>query len=290
MKTFDEFIIENENVKLDSDLHEYELMHKSDDMFQVKSGDFFKEFSIKPYNTESIKVLPGIQSILEKAIEKKDPNDLYSAIKKAETVPYSYGNVFSTPFTLKSISEITMNLDPEQMRMFNDSEKSFLLNSFTFLPKESKMMIVSEMIERAEILCVVIEALFYYIRSNDHEEFYEGKSREEISDEYEKIIKDASTKCSFSFIGPFSDTSETPLTPNDSTAVWICEKNSFKFIITATVSPKELYSEKNIGGTSGMKLTLSKINDTNPLSEYSFFDMNDLEMKINKFYEKILKK
>ena len=67
IKNFEKFLLESK-VKLDKELREYSLTHKTEALFQVKSHDFFKEFSVKPYNSESLKALPSVQKSLEKAM------------------------------------------------------------------------------------------------------------------------------------------------------------------------------------------------------------------------------
>jgi hypothetical protein len=253
--TFEKYLLESENVKLDKDLREYTLTHKSDSFFVIKAKDFFREFSVTPYSGEITKVLPDVQKKLEKAIETLNVDELYSSITKAEVVSYDYGKVFSSKFTLTSVPDLTLHLQPEQLDVLNSSEREFLLNNFSQLNREAKDLIISEMRERAEILCVVIEALFYYIRTIDLDNFYQGESREEILENYQDAIEKAAKEVSFSFDGPFSDIStKAQVDPETETAFWICEKDTQKFSIRATVAPIELRAEDNIGGTTGLKI------------------------------------
>lgn len=289
--TFEKYLLESENVKLDKDLREYTLTHKSDSFFLIKSKDFFREFSVTPYSGEIIKVLPDVQKKLEKAIETLNVNDLYSSIIKAEVVSYDYGKVFTSKFTLSSVPDLTLHLQPEQLDVLNSSEREFLLNNFSQLNREAKDLIISEMRDRAEILCVVIEALFYYIRTIDLDNFYQGKSREEILETYQEAIEKASKEASFSFEGPFADIStKSQVDPETETAFWICEKDTRKFSIRATVSPVELRAEDNIGGTSGLKFSISKINEKSLEKDFNFFGVPELASRVKLFYTKVLKK
>jgi hypothetical protein len=290
-KSFYDFLNESENVKLDKDLREYALSHLSDSLFSVKSKDFQKEFSVKPYNSESMKVLPEIQKSLDEAIESGNVNDLYSAITKAERVPYTYGNLFSSTFSLKSIPSLSLEIDPELQRVLVSSEKEFLMNNFEQLNRETKDSIINEMKHRAELICVVIEALFYYVRSIDKDKFYNGMSADEILEAYSDQVEKSSKEVPFSFEGPFSNMkTRASVDSSSETAYWICEKDQKKFIIKSTVSPSQLHSEDNIGGTSGLKFTLDKEGSDTEEKDFEFFDTIELTSRVKLFYDKILKK
>jgi hypothetical protein len=290
LKTFEQFLSESEQVKLDKDLREYVLTHKSDSLFQVKSKDFFREFSVVPFGSEITKALPEVHKNLEKAIETLNVNELYSSIKKAEVVRYDYGNIFTSEFTLDSVPELTVTLQPEQLDVLNTSEREFLLNNFSQLNRESKDLIISALRERAEILCVVIEALFYYMRAVDTENFYQRKNQEEILEDYQEAVDKAAKEVSFSVEGPFSDTeTRSEINPDTETAYWVCEKNTQKFLIRATISPKELKAEENVGGTTGLKFSLSGLKDKSLEKDYNFFGLPELASRAKLFYDKVLK-
>ena len=290
IKNFEKFLLESK-VKLDKELREYSLTHKTEALFQVKSRDFFKEFSVKPYNSESLKALPSAQKSLEKAIETLDVNALYSAITKAEAVPYDYSNVFTSKFSLKGIAGLSLNLEPEQSRMLNSSEKEFLMNDFSSLNKETKDLVIAEMRDRAEILCVIIESLFYYVRSIDTENFYGGINEDEIVKSYEEEIEKASKEVAFSYEGPFSDIStKKDVKEKDEKAYWLCEKNTKKFVISAVISPKKLHSEENVTGEAGLKFSILKDTERIAVENFNSFNIADLSSRIAIFYDKILKK
>ena len=284
-------LTESENVKLDKQLREFELTHKSDALFSVKSADFQKEFFVKPYNSESLKVLPEIEEKLEKAIESLNVNDLYSAITAAERVPYTYGNLFTSVFSLKAVPGLTTEIDPELQRILNSSEKEFLMNNFEQLNKDSKDLIIHELRDRAELLCVVIEALFYYVRSIDKDKFYNGMSSDEVLEKYEEEVDKASKEVSFSFEGPFSDIKTRAAIENTSEkAFWLCEKDQKKFIIKATISPAQLQSEDQIGSTSGLKFSISIDSNDSEEKDFNFFGITELVSRVKLFNSKILKK
>ena len=289
--SYKEFLNETETVKLDKELREYVLTHVKDDRFQLKSKDYYKEFSVLPYKSEILNKLHVIQDELAKAVESHNIQQLYRSVTDAERISYPYGNTFTSHFSLSSIPELTTTLEPDQQRDLATSEREFLLNQFASLGQSTKDEILEALRERAEILCAVIEALFYYVRTIDKDKFYDGLSREEIIDEYKTAISDASKKESFSFDGPFGDNeSKIALDSESRTAFWYCEKNMKKFFIQGTISPKELYAEENVGGTKGIKLSLSTTEDKNPPKDYSFFEKLDLANRIKSFYTNILKK
>ena len=284
-------LAESVNIKLDKQLREFELTHKSDALFSVKSTDFQKEFFVTPYNSESLKVLPEIEEKLEKAIESLNVNDMYSAITAAERVPYTYGNIFTSVFSLKAVPGLTTEIDSELQRVLNSSEKEFLMNNFGQLNKDNKDLIINELRDRAELLCIVIEALFYYVRSIDKDKFYDGMSSDEVLEKYEEEVDKASKEVSFSFDGPFSDIKTRAAIENTSEkAFWLCEKDQKKFIIKATISPAQLQSEDQIGSTSGLKFSISIDSNDSDEKDFNFFDMTELTNRVKLFNSKILKK
>ena len=286
---FNEFVNEDEKVRLQRELREYKLKHVSDDHFQVKSKDLYKEFSILPYKSESLDKLKIAHKKLVDSIDVLHPIELYNAIEYTEKIDYKFGNVFPSKISLKNIPSLSMNLEDNVSKELEQSQHKFLVNSFSTLPKEIRDDIKQYLLERAELYCIVIEALFYYIRLTDKDQFYEGKSTDELLKEYENLIQDASTDISFSFKGPFSDSSNEHHLEDDSLfAFWKCEKDKKEFYIRATVNTKELYSEKHIGGTEGIKFSLGLIGNNKPLKDFSFFDVKNLKSSIETLLKKFL--
>jgi hypothetical protein len=288
---FDEFLNEEEKVKLDRELREYTLNHINDDRFQLKSDDYYKEFSVLPYKAELLDKMKSVHEQLVESIEKMNIQDLYKAIYRAESLPYPYGNAFTSKYTLSIVPELLPSLDADQKQALANSEQEFLLNNFSQLGKEIKDQVLETMRERAEVLCAIIEALFYYVRTIDKDNFYQGMNTEELIEEYDAAIEKASKETSFSYDGPTADTKgEVELTPETRVAYWECEKNMKKFIIQATVLPSELYSEDNIGGTTGLKFSLLSTEDKNPAKGYDYFNIDELSARVKEFYNNILKK
>lgn len=288
--TFDDFLHESEKVSLERNLREYVLTHVSGDSFSMKRDNFMKDFKVLPYKSETVEKLKEAHNNLVNSIQTLDVKDMYSAITKAESIPYQYGNIYNTKFSLADVPELLTSLEDDQKKNLQ-SPKEFLINDFTTLDKDIKDSIIDELQDRAEILCVVLEALFYYMRSTNKDSFYDGKDQTEIIDEYQELIDDAKKKLSFSCDTPVSDPfKETSINEDSPVAYWKCEKNMKKFIIQGTISIKKLYDEDNVGGIKSLKLSLSTGDDKMPHSDYSYFDTRELETKIDKFYNKILKK
>ena len=253
---FHDFVNESEDVKLDKELREYTLTHVKEAIFQLRSDSFYKEFSVEPYKKETLDKLKDVHELLTSAIDNLDAGKLFDAINSAEMIDYTYGNVYPSKYDLKAIPEISMSLDDEQMRAFNTSPREFLINNFSQLNKETRENIVESMRERAEVLCAVIEALFYFIRTIDKENYYDNMNRDEILKEYDEVIEKASKSMGFSVEGPFSDLSLSPLSDDTRVAFW-----------------------------KGLRLSLSGMDDAQPEEGYSFFPLSELDEKIKEFYD-----
>jgi hypothetical protein len=287
---YQEFLSESEKVKLEKDLREYSLLHMRESIFQLKSDDFYREFNVLPYKSEEVEKLKLAFSKLTKSLEKMNPLEMFDAVNDAERLNYNYGGIYNTKFQLNSVPDLTLNLEPEDLRTLANSPREFMLNNLSSLNRKSKDALTSELRERAEVLCCVIEALFYYIRSIDKENFYQGMNMDEIVEEYEKQIKKSSKEAVFSFEGPFRDENRNDVEQDSRYAIWICEKDLKKFMIRATVLPSELAAEENIGGTQGMKFSLVTSGEENPEKDFNFFPVNELTSRVKLFYDKILKK
>jgi hypothetical protein len=291
ISTFNQFISESDNIKVEKELREYTLSHINDAAFQLKSKNFFKDFSVIPYKKETTDKLKSQFEKLIDAIEKQDVYKLYDVIIKAQSIDYSYGNVFPTKFTLSIIPEIDINLNDDQLAALKSSEREFLLNNFSQLSKDTRTEILDELLTRAEVFACVIEALFYYIRTINKDDFYDGMSIDEIIDTYEKSIKEASKTKSFSFTGPSSNPDmQTDINDESKVAYWFCEKDLKKFIIKGTISIKDLYSEESIGGTKGLKFSIILPGVKMAEKDFNYFNLNELEKRVELFNTKILKK
>lgn len=284
-QSYSNFINESEHVKLDSELREYTLTHKSGSSFELKSKNFIKDFSVEPYKTEELDKLKTSLVSLEKALNSLDVYELYSSISKAESIPYTYGNVYNSKFSLKIIPAL-ITLDKDDLTMLNNSENEFLINRYSTLDREKRDLIVYELRERAEVLCSVIEALFFFIRINDKNNFYDNKSTEEITEELDKEIEKASQENSFSVEGPYEDDEGKKHVNNKSEyAYWFCEKDLKKFRIKASINPKIIRSQDKLG-SPGLKFSIV---ETEEGSQYKFFIWTDLSNIIKIYLNKILK-
>ena len=290
-RSYKEFINESEKIKVEKELREFTLTHLHDAIFQLRGKDFSKEFSVFPYKDETREKLKNTFNRLVDAISQESVERLYDTVLSAEKIDYKYGNVFSSKFSLISIPEIDVHLTDEQKNTLKTSEREFLLNDYSGLQKSTRDDIVEELIHRAQILCCVIDALFYYIRKIDKKNFYNGLSVDEIVDEYEKSIKKSSKEQSFSYDGPSSvPTIMTPLQPDSKKVYWLCEKDLKKFIIFGTINIQDLHSEENIGGTTGLKLSVSLPDDKIADKDFNYFNLEELSERVKIFYKKFLKK
>lgn len=281
--SYRDFLNEAENVKIDPDLREYSLTHVRESFFQLKSKDFYKEFNVLPYKNEELEKLKTALRKLEKSVESLDAVEMYTAIYDAELLTYHYGNIYNSKFELSSVPDLTIDMDADLVKTAMSSPKEFLMNDYNKLNRGVKDRLRSELRERAEVLCCVIEALFYFMRTVDTDNYYQNMNRDEIVEEYEKVIKSSSKKVTFSFEGPYRDVDRNELQTDTRQAIWVCEKNLKKFIIRATILPAELKAEENIGGTKGMKFSLLKVGEENPEKNYSFFPIEELTNRIEPF-------
>jgi hypothetical protein len=287
---FDKFF-ESEKVKLERNLREYVLTHIGEDKFQLKSEDLLKDFSVSPYKSETIEKLKTVHNKLVNSIQTLEIKDVYSSIIEAESITYDYGNIYPMKFSLREVPELMTSLDDDQLNDLKKSPREFLLNNFSQLGKDIRDSIVDELKERAEVLCVVLEALFYYIRTKDKDNFYEGENIDEIVEKYQEAIDNASKTAGFSADTPVSDpTKLTPINNESDAAYWKCEKNMKVFYIVGTLNIKSLYKEDSAGGIKGLKLSFTTQNTTETHPDYSFFNILELPKKIETFYNKILKK
>lgn len=290
IQSFSQFIRESEKVKLEKDLREYTLTHVRSSIFQLKSQDFYREFNVLPYKSEEVEKLKRAYEKLTLSVESLKTEEMFDAISFAEKLTYNFGGIYNTKFQLNAVPDLSLDLDSELVKELTNSPREFILNNLNKLNKDSRDALGYELRERAEVLACVIEALFYYIRTVDTENYYQGMNVEEIVAEYEKVLKDAAKAAVFSYEGPFRDERRNELQPDTKWALWLCEKDLKKFIIRATVLPKELAAEENIGGTQGMKFSLLREGEETPEKEYSYFPVEELTPRVKQFYDKILKK
>ena len=289
--SYHDFIAESEKVSIDKDLREYTLSHVNADKFNLKGNNLYKEFSVLPYKKETLEELKKIHIMLTESIESLNVQDLYKAVTKSDLSVYDFGKIYTTKFSLKNIPELLTNLEPDQQQALASSEREFLLNNYSQLQKGIRDSIIDELRERAEVLCVVIEALFYYVRLIDKDNFYNGKTGEELVEDYQECIDKAIKEQQFSAEGPFTDMkSKIPLSSDSERAYWECEKNMKKFFIRGTINPKQLQKEENIGGLKGLKFSLLLPEKENSVEDYSHFDVTELSNRIKSFYTNILKK
>lgn len=284
--SFSEFLNEKENVRLDQDLREYVLTHLRDSSFEMRSKDFYRQFDVKPFTKEQLGALQRVHRDFQSSLTSVNPREMLSAIQASERIGYSFGGIYTAPYTLKNVPDLQTTLEDEQRRILMSSDTEFMLNVYSQLGKSMRDEIVENLRERCEVLCCVIEALFYYVRLTDKENFFQGMDRKEVCEEYSKAIEKASKEGSFSVEGPFSDTvAETPVDEKTSKAYWKCQKNLKDFRIEASLSPKDLREEENAGGVPGLKVSLIRKDET-PEGEYFLFPVTDFVQTVKRFLKR----
>lgn len=270
-----EKFFESEELKLKRELKEYELEYLSDDNFSLKSKNFSKNFAVQPYDKETLPKLQEIYSTTIFALERENPTDIYAKISEAETVNYKYGGVFTSHYSLFEVPELLTTINPEQKKLLEKSQFEFLKSEYEKLPKSLKNSILIEVSERAEIICCIIEALFYFVRLTDKNTYYNGLSKSEILETYQKAIDSSKEELGFRV--------ESPTSVENSYSVWKCKLGDKEFEIRATSDPKELHAEDNVSGIAGLTFSIVKSASSLPTKDYSFFKIDQLTSKIRSF-------
>lgn len=272
-KSYDKFF-EEQDVKLEGQLREYELSHLSDDKFDLKSDTFQKNFSVKPYDKAVLPTLQDIYGAMISALHKHDAIEIFNKIKKAEGTNYKYGNVFNTPYSLRNVPTLLTTISDEQKKVMARSETEFMGSEYDKLTKSVKDSILASLKDRAEVLCCVIEALFYYVRLTDKDEYYNGMSKSEIVDEYKKALKNAAESVGFRYEGPIEE---------ERIVIWKASLGEKEFEIRATADPVELHAEENVGGTQGLKFSITENGSKLPEKDFAFFKIEELADKVKNF-------
>jgi hypothetical protein len=291
IKSYDQFINEGENINKKNVLREYVISHIQEGVFQIKSDDFYKEIDVLPYKRELLDKLKILYRDLLSSLRENNTFDIYKAVTKAEALHYNYGEVIPK-FTLENIPELETSLTDEQRQTLKNSERNFFLNSFSQLNKTIKTDIIQELTKHAELLACVIEALFYYLRTINKDDYYKGHDAREILDEYSDAIDAAIKEIRFSKEGPYDDyQSRSEINEDSDQAYWICEKDLHRFLIKGVLNIKELYANDNVG-TPGLHLSILMINGSSMGDSFTYVPIGELGKRIEAFikkYEKIKK-
>lgn len=273
-------LLEDEQVPLKEEtLVEYELIHTGDDHFILKGNEIYKLFDVLPYETSDVELLKGIHGALIAALDRGQAYEIFKTIKYAEETTYHYGNLVPGKFTLNIVPELAVSLNDKQTESFKNSEQEFIKNNFKDLPKELKQAILSNMQLRGQLLLCSLEALFFYIRENDIDNFYDNMDKSEILSNYKRYVKEAASKLGFEMSKAYDASFPEELFTTDSkVALWKIIYKNTNINITATVDPKELRSEENIMGIKGFNFSLkTEKTDSN---DFKGFELDKLTEKI----------
>lgn len=281
-KSFNVFLKESETVKLKKELSEYTLVELSDGNFSLASDKINRHFSVLPYKSEVADKIRNLYPSMIDALDNLHVVEMYNEIEKAERLDYNYGGLFRVKANLEEA--VGVSFTTEQLSELRNSQKRFLLNNFSGLSKDTRDLITDYLRHRLEILCVVIQALFFYIRKHDKKNFFNGLNKGEIIEKYEEAMKNASEKDSFNFEGPYKNaTSKDDINDDADVAFWHCEKGGIKFILKGTISPKSLYDEERVGGIKTFKMSICEDGSETTKEEFSTIDVENLEEKIAEY-------
>ena len=250
-------LFEEQEVELEKELREYELTYNGDDNFTVTNGTLFKSFNVTPYDKGQYESYKGVHGALFYALHREKAYEIYKAIKGAEMIEYHFGNIFAGPYTLNEVAELTTSLTPEMQEKIKENEKEFLKEYYKDLGKEIRQKIYASLETRAELMLCVLEALFFWVRENDEDHFYDGMSKEEIIHNYNFYINKTITSLGIESPQMMDAEIRSELFSADSKfALWVLKYDGADIYVTATVEPKELRSEDNIQGLKGMNFSL----------------------------------
>lgn len=245
------------------------------------SGTFIVTVDPVPDNLESYRIL---LRELKDALDKNIPSVLYEIVSKAQKMPYKFSNIFTTSLSLKNVKGLDMNLTDAQRDAMKISEVEFLKKDFASISKIQRDAILSYLRELAQKAAIVLECLFYHLDKGSKEEFFEGMTYKEIVKEYQEVIDKCQEHHNVEYDGPFD--SEKMINSLDSPvdyAYWkvTLEDLGEKYTLRATISPKILSEESNIG-ESGLNFSLltDKLKEIG--EEFTKFYYQELEQKIEK--------
>lgn len=272
-------LLEDEQVDLEGQLVQYELIHTGEDHFILKGEELYKVFNALPYDKNEIELLKGIHGALLASLDRGNPLEIYKSIKYSEESSYDFGGLVSGKYTLNNVPELSVSLDDKQIEKFKLSEKDFIKEDLKSIGKELRQLIVKNLETRAQMLLCGLEALFFYVRENDEEDFYESMTKEEILAKYRSFVKEAASTLGFDNSKTYDAQFPEELFNTDSKfALWKITYKNVNIQITATVDTKELRSEDNISGLKGLNFSLKtdKVDD----KEFKGFALEDLSEKI----------
>jgi hypothetical protein len=282
--SFNQFLLEKE-IPLSADLKEYTVNDLGEGKFSVEIDGVEKQFSVTPV-PENLQDYKEVFFELMKSLDEENPAKMYAVIKKIENMSYDFGNMLSTSLSLSNVKELSISLTDTQKSVMMASEEEFLKSEYDSLDRNIKSSILQYLKDLAQRYAIVLEALFYYTRSGNEQDFYEGMNFETILQEYQNVIDKCSEKHGIVYDGPFSDlTNKNQIDSPVDYAYWKAEEKSSgkKWILRATTSPAFLNSEENIIGKKGLNFTFLDEDEKEIAENFTSFPSYELEKKAEQF-------
>lgn len=279
--SFSQFLLEKE-LAVSPALKEYEVKDLGEGKFEMEKDNSPVQFSVNPIPKDLDTYHDTLHEIVE-AIMSETPYKMYEVIQKIEKLPYQFGNIFSTSLSLSNVKGLDVSLTDAQRNALEASEVDFLKSEFASLPQQIKDAVLTYLRDIAEMAGVVLECLFYYTRTGDKEEFFQGKNFDELLNSYRDIIDACQEKDEIVFDGPYDSEklSNEIDSPKDFTYWKIdLKRASRKYILRAPTSPKVLNSDDSVGKKSGLNFTILTVKLEELSKDYTRFPADELKEKL----------
>jgi hypothetical protein len=107
---------------------------------------------------------------LSTVVENGRPVEMYDTLLKLQNMAYEFGNVVPASLSLQNVPSLSMGLSDEQRELLKKSSHDFLSTQFSSLSKELKGAILLYLKKTAQLYAIVLECMFYYIRTQKTDE------------------------------------------------------------------------------------------------------------------------
>lgn len=250
MLNFKTFLLEK--IELSKNLEEFDVEDKGNGKFTVNIDNVERQFSVLPLPDDTNKY-NELFFKLNDSITKKNPSSIYKTLVYAESLPYDFGHLISASVSLSNVSGLDLALTDSQKTELQTSPEIFLDKQFTSLSKTLRNNIMKYLYDTAKIYAIVLESMFYYMRTGDKKEFYDSMNFFSILKEYQDVIMSIDKEAE----GPV-DNEGASINSEIEYAYWkIVSKNTDKtYFLRATTSPELLNSEENMTGTKGLNVSV----------------------------------
>ncbi len=258
---YDEYIrfLDN-NANIFSKKNKYNIKYINSNIFLITGGKIYKEFRVPFLDEYALDKLNFYYNQLIDYTNSKDPYILYNVIKNIEMLHNFFIDVQPDKFSIKNNQDIIDSLSENEKKSLLSSEDQFLLTDYNDLDEDVQDKIFEYIKNRAEYMCCVIEAIFYYQRKINKKKYYNMNDIYEIFNKYQDKISELSKYYKFIYNGPYKDINNSNLiTAIDKTIEYIyydCIYENKNFIIRCVTSIDELYRLENITGLKGLKYTI----------------------------------